>query len=247
MPAVPGLLPPHHGAHPLHDVLHQLALHVVTDPGHRLLLQLDVEQLHPQLDGGALHKDGREDPHHHHHRLHRPYNHHHRHYHYDLQEDGEEDHGEGGGDEELAVPEVLLQHHGQGEPDSAAEAAVRHDELGLGVDPLLPLDVHQVGEEEGADEPDKLEEVDDDIQDNMNKPDDEAEDDCGEDETCVEVMVLLDELEAEEEEDDTVAGGGEGLDAVLDGGVALLADVLEAVPLDSDAVGDDADDTGPEE
>ena len=51
----------------------------------------------------------------------------------------------------------------------------------------------------------------------------------------------------EKEEDDAVADAGEGLDGVLDRGVALLAQVLECVSLDSDAVCDDADDAGPVE
>jgi len=58
-------------------------------------------------------------------------------------------------------------------------------------------------------------------------------------------MLSLDEDDAQEEEDDAVAGGGEGLDGVLDGGVALLAQVLEPVALHGDPEGDHADDAGP--
>ena len=61
------------------------------------------------------------------------------------------------------------------------------------------------------------------------------------------VVGLLDELEAQEDEDDAVADRGHGLDGVLHGGVALLAQVLEAVPLDRDPEGDDADDARPVE
>jgi hypothetical protein len=55
----------------------------------------------------------------------------------------------------------------------------------------------------------------------------------------------LDKDDAQEEEDDAVAGGGERLDGILDGGVALLAQVLKAVPLHRDPEGDHADDPGP--
>ena len=41
--------------------------------------------------------------------------------------------------------------------------------------------------------------------------------------------------------------GGECLDGVLDSGVALLAEVLECVALDSDPEGNYADDAGPVE
>ena len=56
------------------------------------------------------------------------------------------------------------------------------------------------------------------------------------------VVVLLYEDDPEKQKDDAVAGGGEGLDGVLDGGVALLAQVLEGVLLHRDAVGNYADD-----
>ena len=59
------------------------------------------------------------------------------------------------------------------------------------------------------------------------------------------LTACLDKDNAKEEEDDTVAGGGQGLDGVLDGGVALLAQVGEAVALHADAKGDHADDAGP--
>ena len=61
------------------------------------------------------------------------------------------------------------------------------------------------------------------------------------------VVGLLDQFQAQEDEDDAVADRGHGLDRVLHGGVALLAQVLEAVPLDRDPEGDDADDAGPVE
>ncbi len=55
----------------------------------------------------------------------------------------------------------------------------------------------------------------------------------------------LDKDDAQEEEDDAVAGGGERLDGILDGGVALLAQVLEPVSLHRDPESDHADDPGP--
>ena len=61
------------------------------------------------------------------------------------------------------------------------------------------------------------------------------------------VVVLLYQLQAEEEEDDAVTHAGHGLYGILDGCVALLAQVLEGVPLDSDPVRDDADDARPVE
>merc|ERR1719222_18301 len=87
------LLPPHHGAHSLHDVCHQLGLHIVADPLLFLFLKLDVEQLDEELDGGA------------------------------LQEDSEEDHGKAGCDEELAVPELNIEDNNQGETNSSSQTS----------------------------------------------------------------------------------------------------------------------------
>merc|ERR550534_1440480 len=108
-------LTPDHSADSLHDVGHQLRLHVVADPLLLFLLKLDVEQLDKELDGGA------------------------------LQEDGEEDHGKAGGDEELAIPELNVENNDQGESDSPSETSVSHDELGLEVNFVSSPDVHNEG------------------------------------------------------------------------------------------------------
>ena len=93
-----------------------------------------------------------------------------------------------------------------------------------------PFDVDQGGKDEGAE-----------------KTKHKAEDDGGNDEARVGIVLLGQNAHAEEEEDDTVTGRGKGLNRVLDGGETLLADVLEGVVLGGDSVADDADDAGPVE
>ena len=84
-------------------------------------------------------------------------------------------------------------------------------------------------------------------QEDADKPEDQAEDDSSKEEARVPVVISLYEFHPKEDEDDTVTDGGHGLQTVLDRGVALLAEVLEGVPLHCDAVCDDADDAGPVE
>ena len=60
-------------------------------------------------------------------------------------------------------------------------------------------------------------------------------------------MVLLYQLRAKEDKDDAVTDRGHGLDGILDSGVALLAQVLECISLDNNAIGNDTDDARPVE
>ena len=181
-----GLVFPAHSDDSLGHLLHHLHLDILRHPGHVLLLELDVEGLDQELDGAA------------------------------LEEHGEEDHDEGGGEEELPVPGLLPDDHGQGEAHRAPQTAIGHDELLLIRDLLHPTKIDQEGKQKSTREPEH-----------------QAEEDCGDNEACVKVMLLFDQNQSEEQEDDAVRGRGQRLGGALDGRVGRGGDILQGVSFGS--------------
>ena len=72
-------------------------------------------------------------------------------------------------------------------------------------------------------------------------PDYRAENDGGEDELPVKLVIVSEDAHSQEEEDDAVAGRGDCLGSILHRCEALLADVLERVVLRSHSKTYDAD------